>query len=330
MTDHPTSPFCGLDLRVDPWGLAGDDGYEVLAPDSPADGSDLILDLERPPADWSPVAPRPLAPPTSLCFIDGVRRVDLRVVAAQDDLSLAYACFGSYATGAVEVKTALSRADYLTPLVGRAFLLCAGLTPPDTIPIEGLTYLGESLAENDPLAPQTRLHRLMRMAEELHARELAMTPDRLVVLDGPLSFEDKQRGQALGLVKRLHELYLPPPMRPLLSLLRRGERTPLFHIGGRFPRYSWFLRLAETAPTDSPLSGLARVEAHASLPLEEALHLADLSSYTLPTYAPGRHRDPRAPQNLLPIGALEHHLRRHLGDEALIRRRLETLIRSRR
>lgn len=330
MTDHPTSFFGGLDLRIDPWAMAGEDSYEVIA-DTEHEGPDLLLDLEQPVSDWAPVSPRPLAPPSSLCFVDGVRRVDLRIVAAHQqasDLGLAYGCFGSYATGAVEVRTDLVRADYLVPRVGRAFLIGAGLAAPDAIRIEGMSYLGESLAENDPIAPQTRLHRLMRMAEELYARSLAQTTDRLVVLDGPLSFEDKQRGQALGLVKRLHELYLPLPLRPLLGRLRRGERTPLFHIGGRFPRYSWFLRLADTAPSDSPLSGLSRVEAHAALPLQDALALADLSASTLPAYAPGRHRDPRAPQNLLPIGALEQHLRRTLGDESLIRRRLEFLIRS--
>ena len=36
-------------------------------------------------------------------------------------------------------------------------------------------------------------------------------------------------------------------------------------------------------------------------------------------------RDPRAPQNLVPIGALEQHLRRGLGDARLIHRRLATL-----
>lgn len=327
MNEDLTSAFGGLDLRVDPWGI--DQGSEVVALDEVEhDGPDLMLELERQASEWAPISAAPTALPRSLCFLDGVRRVDLRVVAAtpSTELGVAYGCFGSYATGAVEVVERVAR--YLEPVVGRAFLIGDGLTPPASLTASGVTYLGESLAENDPIAPQTRLHRLMRMSEELHARELSGVADRLVVIDGPLSFEDKQRGQALGLVKRLHELYLPGPMRPILTRLARGERTPVFHIGGRFPRYSWFLRLAGTHPSDSPLSGLSRVEAHAALGLDEVLRLANLSAACLPDFAPGRHRDPRAPQNLLPIGALEQHLRRALGDETLLRRRLETLIRS--
>ena len=55
----------------------------------------------------------------------------------------------------------------------------------------------------------------------------------------------------------------------------------------------------------------------------------DWPTYTsalLPRFVPSRTRDPRAPQNLVPIGALEQHLRRGLGDARLIHRRLATLL----
>jgi hypothetical protein len=57
---------------------------------------------------------------------------------------------------------------------------------------------------------------------------------------------------------------------------------------------------------------------------DEAIRLADLTGALLPRFVPPRSRDPRSPQNLVPIGALEQHLRRGLGDARLIHRRLAT------
>jgi hypothetical protein len=42
----------------------------------------------------------------------------------------------------------------------------------------------------------------------------------------------------------------------------------------------------------------------------------------LPSYASSPKRDNRAPQNLLPVGQLEKHLRHRLGDPELHRRML--------
>jgi hypothetical protein len=51
-----------------------------------------------------------------------------------------------------------------------------------------------------------------------------------------------------------------------------------------------------------------------------------MTAALLPAFVPGRGRDPRAPQNLLPIGALEARLRRRMGDVRLIRNRLAALV----
>jgi len=57
--------------------------------------------------------------------------------------------------------------------------------------------------------------------------------------------------------------------------------------------------------------------------LDEARRLADLTATLMPRYASLRSRDPRAPQNLTPIGALENRLRRELGDAVLLKRLIE-------
>ena len=111
-------------------------------------------------------------------------------------------------------------------------------------------------------------------------------------------------------------------------MLFRSTRTPVFLIrsAGRFSRYSWFARLANRLPVESDFTGLVRLELSEALGLEEAVRLADLTTALLPRFVPSRSRDPRAPQNLVPIGALEHHLRHGLGDARLIHRRLATVL----
>jgi uncharacterized protein len=69
-----------------------------------------------------------------------------------------------------------------------------------------------------------------------------------------------------------------------------------------------------------------RLEVSDAVGGEEARRLADATAAVLPAFAPSRSRDPRAPQNLLPIGALEAQLRRRLGDARLIRRRIASLL----
>jgi hypothetical protein len=51
--------------------------------------------------------------------------------------------------------------------------------------------------------------------------------------------------------------------------------------------------------------------------------LADLSAALLPRFASSAGRDPRAPQNLYPIGGLENALRHKMGDTLVIRRAIE-------
>jgi hypothetical protein len=168
----------------------------------------------------------------------------------------------------------------------------------------------------------------MRREEERLGRDLASSDDALVIADGPLTFEEALRGAVLGYIKRIFRLYLPRERLDLLARLRAGERTPLFALRSsrRFVRFSWFVRLARPELGDSELAGLARLEVSEAIGIEAARRLANASTLILPRFVPGRWRDPRSPQNLLPIGALEASLRRHMGDGRLIRRHIETLI----
>jgi hypothetical protein len=168
----------------------------------------------------------------------------------------------------------------------------------------------------------------MRAAEERLGRELSDASDTLVIADGPLTFEERLRGAAVGYIKRLFKIYLPAEKLGLIGRLSAGQRTPIFTLRSsrRFARYSWFLRLSPPGPGDSELAGIVRLEVAETVGVDAARRLADATAFMIPRFAPRRWRDPRSPQNLLPIGALESQLRRRLGDPRLIRRHIETLI----
>jgi hypothetical protein len=86
------------------------------------------------------------------------------------------------------------------------------------------------------------------------------------------------------------------------------------------------MRIGDRLAVESDMTGLVRLEVAEGLGLAEATRLADMTTAVIPAFVPSRSRDPRAPQNLVPIGALESHLRHSLGDARLIHRRLATLL----
>jgi hypothetical protein len=86
-------------------------------------------------------------------------------------------------------------------------------------------------------------------------------------------------------------------------------------------------RPATRLPIEGDLTGLARLEIADVVGFRDsARSLADAVASFCRASCRAEARDPRAPQNLLPIGALEARLRHRLGDTRLIRRRLADLI----
>ena len=91
-------------------------------------------------------------------------------------------------------------------------------------------------------------------------------------------------------------------------------------MGTSWRRTSWYLQLPRTSGV--PWSGVVRLECSADLPLAEVTRLGDLTARLLPPLASAPHKDPRAPQNLVPIGGLERELRHRLGDQQILYRAL--------
>jgi hypothetical protein len=73
-------------------------------------------------------------------------------------------------------------------------------------------------------------------------------------------------------------------------------------------------------------TGIVRCEASGQLPLAAAIGLADRTAALLPALASEAHLDPRAPQNLVPIAALEKELRHLMGDTRLVYRALRAAV----
>lgn len=309
-------------LRLDPWAPEYEGALGLVEDDAPA--ARVELDVE--PLPWTAVAPR-LAPPSRTLFVDGVRRIEHRLHVEEGGRVL-HGLLGSFGVGAVEVA---ERAVVLRAEIRRVACVGGGFR---VDPLElrvgrtAVVFEPEPVAENTPMAPLQGLQAAMRRAEAVLGESLAAGAD-LLVLDGPLSYVDRVAGPTVGLVKRLLQRYLPAERESLLPALGPGQRTPLFLIhdpAGRRPRYSAYARLAYGRAIESPLAGLVRLEIPGAMGLEHARRVADLAASHLPRFASDPVRDPRAPQNLYPVGGLETELRRRLGDPLVIRRAVESLL----
>ena len=320
-----SSPFAGFDVRIDPWAVEyGSETPTEFQADEEA--VDLDVTVEHPPENWAPITPAFAASLPDMAVVDGVRRMEARLVVSTDGRTL-HGALGAYGVGVVHCRE--GRATFGEEIRGRLLILGSGHILPAPVAVSpGLVYEPRSVADDDPDAPLRGLHREMRIVEEQLARRLAGDERVLVLADGPLSIGDNTAGRVVGFVKRLFKMYLGPEQLPVLRALTCGTRTPVFLIrsAGRFARYSWFIRIANRLRVESDLSGLVRLEVSEGVGVDEAVRLAELTTSVIPRFVPSRSRDPRAPQNLVPIGALEHHLRRGLGDTRLIHRRLATLL----
>lgn len=191
--------------------------------------------------------------------------------------------------------------------------------------LEEALRLGELVYEPWPLEghPSPRdvpkaLQEGLRKARTLLEKELAgALPGGLLVVDGPVRL--RRQGPVLGYIKTHWARYLPEDREALLFTLEPGERTPMFRARRQEQELaSWYLRLP--LPPEGvrpPESGLLRVET----PLQEDFGaLADLSLSLFPALASHPVKDPRAPQNLLPVGGLERELARRMGSREVVAR----------
>lgn len=303
-------------LHVEGWAPEYGAAVEPDEQLTPAEGS---VDLEVEDRPWEPIPGADDGVPI-VAFVDGVRRVDARLLLDAEPGPVPGIC-GSFAVGAVVWDRPARRSEVVRPQVVRMALLGEGHAPnlPPLPP--WLRYEASSVADDDPAALIRSFHDAMRRAEAVLAEDLAGS-GYFVVADGPLY--DYTASDKMGYIKSHRRSYLPDGS--IVGRLSAGHRTPLFTIGeARFRRYSWYLRLADRGDGHS-WAGVVRCEASAALDKETVVRIADRSAAVLPVVGSEPHIEPRAPQNLVPIAALERDLRHRLGDAGLCLRALRSAV----
>jgi hypothetical protein len=309
-------------FSVDPWdpGYGMAFGEEMSGEALQESSAELILDLEFPAAQWRPVtADTDRRVPENVLFLDGVRRIDARVWVHGPDPQPAAGIAASYAAGLV----CLNGTARITDVAVERGLFTAAPGAADIVSRHA-SYPARRAAgpgmDQLSLALQQRLSDTEVQLALLFRKENPDANDLLFV-DGPLRGRT-HLDRTVGYIKTHHTTYLPPEQAATVSALGPGQRTPVFTMGTSWRRNSWYLRLPGSS--GAPWSGVVRLECSAELPVPEVISLADLSARLLPPLASSAHKDPRAPQNLVPIGGLERELRRRLGDQQLLYRSLRS------
>jgi hypothetical protein len=304
-----------MKFSVDPW----DPSYGASV-ETELDPSEVAVDptVEVPADAWAPIGAPAAARVATVLFVDGVRRIDARVWVEDDAGNADAGVCASYAAGVVR---AAERAEIVASVVGRGLFSASRAIRPIPTHYPEVTYqpyaAGDSTPEGLWLAIQDQMGRREVEMAEVARREAPA--DALVLLDGPVTSR-AHIAEAVGLIKSHATAYLEPDLHRFVGTLPAGARTPLFTIGGRGSRHSWYLRLP--GGTDAPWSGVVRCECSAELSVAAAVELAARVGATVPRYASQPHKESRAPQNLYPVGGLERELRRRLGDPDLLYRAL--------
>ena len=289
------------------------DQDEALAP---SEGS---VDSAVETADWAPMEGRDDGV-DRIAFVDGVRRVDARLTLDDPVAGPVPGLCGTFAVGATVWDRLECRSFVEAVRVERWAVLAGGRT--ETLPPVALDpgYATTTSPSQDPATLIKQLHTKMRRAEGETASGLA--EGCFVIADGPLN--ELAAHPTVGYIKSHRVAYLEPEQNAAVAQLAPGQRTPLFTIGD-YKRYSWYVRLAVLQGGHS-WTGIVRCEVSGQLSKDLARTIADRTAAVLPAVASEAHLDPRAPQNLVPIAALEKELRHRMGDQRLVYRALREAV----
>ena len=253
-----------------------------------------------------------------LACVDGVRRAEALLYARDDDTGEeARGVAGAFAWGSVIIDQG-RRPGFGECQVER--LAIWGSSQQSHLPEVdgGFRWTSVSIDDPDMAAPIIELENRMGKNERKLAAELA-NKDFLTLVDGPLKFlRERPHPRIVGYIKSHYRQLLDREEHRRVPELPVGWRTSLFALGE--DRLSAYVRLGPPSAIGSPWTGLVRIELFQSFGIDAAKQEADRVAGILPRLAGIPHRDPRAPQNLQPVGALETHLRRLMGSSRLATR----------
>lgn len=310
----------GWSIHCETWAAGYGSPYTIDDDDLP--DTAVTSMLEGDPSELGAHAP-PTTPATGepIAFVDGVRRGEAILFAAGSDGTIVSGMTGAFGIGAVvDTGQSLEFAHCAT----RRLAVWGSGQRFDLPPVPGgFTWDTIATADTAPDGPLRQLQITMRAAERRLATQLR-DDGYLVVVDGPLNALRSLAAPVIGYVKTHHRVLLASHLHAAVPHLPAGCRTSLF--SPRPDIYSCYHRLAEPDRWGSPWQGIVRLELPTTVGLDTAIDLADHAVRHLPRYAGVAHIDPRAPQNLQPVGALEHHLRHRLGDQELAARAARTAV----
>lgn len=334
-------------LRLDPWS-ADQPQIQALEPRTKSE----IHFVEGP--DWQAIPCTPI--PESLEYVyivDGTRQLYANVTI--EDLTpegpgrLVFGGLGAIATGAVELHPHGGRPAQLNYLDCQRILVSGGGYQAQPLRLSALAgqcpeliFTPHTERDNEIHTPLNGLQNMMLNLEQQLSHDLSSGIEEvsvqpiqlksLVFQDGRLRRDNPEK-LVFGIVKTQYTHFLPPAEQRLLAQLKPKERTPIFYFqyeGESYARYSWYVRLAAMPPYMQSYGGLVRVEAYAPSEHEDlppAIKLvADFSGELLCRLASESFKDRRAPQNLIPTGALEKELKRRMGAKDIIERRIRQFL----
>jgi hypothetical protein len=344
-------------FSVDAWDVGYGSALNLDDADLPASAARVDTKVEVPADRWAPIAPAEgLTEPSAVLFVDGVRRTDARVwiddpiesSGGQAAATASMAVCASYGAGLVcccgptgqrrahVVATGIRRGLFTVAPHARNITIRGGIyqarrsVASERVPLTVTlsNALQKALAELElDIAGQARSG-LARAHDGAGALSPGELDEDLLVIDGPLRNHGHLK-RTLGLIKSHRTAYLPGALNGIVAALNSGERSPVFLMGTSWERYAWYLRLPSTPDLPgAPWAGVVRCEAMTELSTADVITLANLSQIVLSRYASTSYKDPRAPQNLVPIAGLERALRRRLGDPRIIYRALREAARA--
>ncbi|MGF1491910.1 MAG: hypothetical protein ACFBSC_05525 [Microcoleaceae cyanobacterium] len=327
------------DFRLEPWGVDYDTPVRFSADETL---SDVAIELDVEQADWSACsAPKSTSLPERLLFVDGRRRVDARFLGRNGN-ELIMGAFGTVAVGGVLVDRVKCEAWCHSAFVRRVVATGGQCLAPQVRIDSPAGSLGDLCYDltltdpaNDPQTPVNLIQEAMLQEESRYASEFGTEPNLMVVRDGPLLYQPyRSPDLAIGYVKTMGRCYLQGEKAEILWQLRPGQRTPIFALGEAGSpkrRWSWYLRSGDDQLNLQNLGyhglhGIVRLDLYGNVPLAQATEIANQTCLLIPEYASTPSRDPRAPQNLTPVGALERDLARLMGNQTLVSRRLQQFL----
>ena len=331
-------------IRLEPWNISYDAPVSINPEEIPTNDK-VNTEVEFTNGEWQPIRSA-IAPelPNQILFIDGRLRLDAKFLGRRDD-EILYGAFATIAVGAVLVDRRISRAKCVATEVRRIIALGGNLAAPVTVvpcPMSGRGDLKYDYcltsSNNEPDTPSqlvqgAMLDEELRVANQISLDKELIQENTLIVRDGPLLYRVYQTPyDTIGYVKTMGKAYLKGENAQVMRSLKVGERTPIFRISNTHgSNLSWYLRSGSNDLNYKRLGyhdlhGIIRIDLDAIVPLERAKAIADQSTYLIPYYASHPTRDPRAPQNLTPVGALEKELGRRMGNRELISRRLRNFL----